>query len=128
MLSFGRRLQASEYKSKHSLDERKKQSEALLAKHVTYIPVIVECDESMGLKKHKFLVPHNVNCSHIMIAVRSQLKKVSELKSLFLFMGDEILCPTENTKQAYERYLQKHSDGDKFMYIYLQYENTFGGC
>ena len=116
----------SSYKTKYSLQERIQQSETILAKYISYIPVIVECDPSIGvMKKQKFLVPHDVNCSHIIIAIRNQLKMDSS-KSLFLFCNDTIVCPTDNVKQIYQKYLSQQKDGDKFFHVYVTSENTFG--
>jgi hypothetical protein len=117
---------SSSYKTKHTLEERRKQSEAIIAKYTNYIPVIVECDHSMGkLRKQKFLVPQDVNCSHIIIAIRNQLK-LDNSKSLFIFYNDTIICPTENVRHVYQKYLSHQSDGDKFFHIYVTSENTFG--
>ena len=114
------------YKTKYTLEERQKQSENIIAKHYNYIPIIVECDPSMGvMKKQKFLVPHNVNCSHISMAIRNQLK-LDPSKSIFIFYNESIICPTENVNVVYRKYLSQVSDGDKFFYIYVTCENTFG--
>lgn len=116
----------STYKTKYSLEERKKQSDAILAKYINYIPVIVECDPQMGtMKKQKFLVPQNVNCSHMIVAVRNQLK-LDPSKSIFIFYNNNIICPTENVNVVYRRYLSQVDDGDKFFHIYVTTENTFG--
>ena len=116
----------STYKTKYSLEERIRQSELILAKYFNYIPVIVECDPQMGaIKKQKFLVPQNVNCSHMIVAVRNQLK-LDPSKSIFIFYNDKIICPTENVNVVYRRYLSEVNDGDKFFHIYVTSENTFG--
>lgn len=116
----------STYKTKYSLEERIRQSELILAKYYNYIPVIVECDPQMGaIKKQKFLVPQNVNCSHMIVAVRNQLK-LDPSKSIFIFYNDKIICPTENVNVVYHRYLSEVNDGDKFFHIYVTSENTFG--
>jgi GABA(A) receptor-associated protein len=116
----------STYKTKYSLEERIKQSEQILSKYVNYIPVIVECNPQIGaMKKQKFLVPHNVNCSHMIIAVRNQLK-LDPSKSIFIFYNDNIICPTENVNVVYRRYLSQVNDGDRFFHIYVTTENTFG--
>jgi hypothetical protein len=126
MLLSRQRSSSSSYKAKHSLEDRKKQSEAIIAKYINYIPVIVECDRSMGvMRKQKFLVPQDVNCSHIIIAIRNQLK-IDNSKSVFIFYNDTIICPTENVKHVYQKYLSTQSDGDKFFHIYVTSENTFG--
>ena len=117
---------SSSYKLKYNLDERRQQSETILAKYPSYVPVIVECDSNIGvMKKQKFLVPHDVNCSHIVIAIRNQLKLDSS-KSLFIFCNDCILCPTDIVNQAYQKYLSTQNDGDKFFHVYVTSENTFG--
>lgn len=117
---------SSSYKAKYSLEERIKQSESIIAKYINYIPVIVECDRSIGtMRKQKFLVPQDVNCSHIIIAIRNQLK-LDNSKSVFIFYNDTIICPTENVKQVYYKYLKTQNDGDKFFHIYVTTENTFG--
>lgn len=116
----------SSYKAKYTLDERRQQSETILAKYPSYVPVIVECDSSIGvMKKQKFLVPHDVNCSHIVIAIRNQLK-LNSSQSLFIFCNDTIICPTNIVGQAYHKYLEIQNDGDKFFHIYVTSENTFG--
>jgi hypothetical protein len=116
----------STYKTKYSLEERIKQSEQILSKYINYIPVIVECDPQIGtMKKQKFLVPQNVNCSHMIVAVRNQLK-LDPSKSIFIFYNDNIICPTENVNVVYRRYLTQVNDGDKFFHIYVTTENTFG--
>ena len=77
------------------------------------------------MKKQKFLVPHDVNCSHIVIAIRNQLK-LNSSQSLFIFCNDTIICPTNIVGQAYHKYLEIQNDGDKFFHIYVTSENTFG--
>jgi|LauGreSBDMM110SN_4_FD.fasta_scaffold456862_1 hypothetical protein len=114
------------YKTKYTLEQRQKQSNDILSKHYNYIPVIVECDPSMGkMKKQKFLVPHNVNCSHITMAIRNQLK-LDPSKSIFVFCNNSIMCPTDNVNVVYKKYLTEVNDGDLFFYIYVTCENTFG--
>lgn len=116
----------SSYKTKYNLDERKHQSETILAKYRSYVPIIVECDPKIGvMKKQKFLVPQDVNCSQIIIAVRNQLK-LDAGKSIFIFYNNKIVCPTENVNVAYKKYLSEVNDGDKFFHIYVTVENTFG--
>ena len=116
----------STYKTKYSLEERIRQSELILAKYYNYIPVIVECDPQIGtMKKQKFLVPQNVNCSHMIVAVRNQLK-LDPSKSIFIFYNDNIICPTENVNVVYRRYLTQVNDGDKIFHIYVTSDNTFG--
>ena len=117
---------SNSYKVKFNLDERKRQSQTILAKYPCYVPVIVECDSNVGvMKKQKFLVPYDVNCSHITIAIRNQLK-IDSSKSLFIFYNNTIICPTDNVNQAYKKYLSEQNDGDLFFHIFVTSENTFG--
>ena len=45
-----------------------------------------------------------------------------------MFIEKTIVCPTTMMSTLYENYLnnKKEQDGDKFLYVYLQTENTFG--
>ena len=116
----------NQYKSKFTLEERIHQSETILAKYPFYVPVIAECHKNVGIiKKQKFLVPQDVNCSNIIIAIRNQLKLDSS-KSLFMFYNDNIVCPTDMVKQVYQKALKEQNNGDKFFYVYVTSENTFG--
>jgi hypothetical protein len=127
----------SSYKESTSLQERIQESQRILIKHPQYIPVILECEKSVCvLKKRKYLVSENNSVSHLLMSIREQLKIDNNIgdKAFFLFCGNSILCPTSLIKEIYINYLDlrnknctnKEELKDKFLYINLVAENTFG--
>lgn len=118
------------YKERFSLSERISESNRIIAKHPAHIPVIIDIDEKYGtLKKNKFLAPADISASHLMISIRSQIK-CKKQEALFMFSENTLICPTMLMADLYENYMnkQKKYDGqyDKFFYITVHGENTFG--
>ena len=118
----------SSYKKKFSLNQRVSESNRILVKYPSHVPVIVECDKKIGvLNKQKFLVPNDVSVSHLLISVRKQIS-LDKSQSIFMFCDNMILCPTVMMSQIYSNYLRNKKDEyeDKFLYITISAENTFG--
>ena len=121
------------YRSEKNLSERVSESNRILARYPNYIPVIVETSEkeiAKNLLKNKYLVPQDVSVSHLMINIRKNLK-VDSKKAVFIFCNNMLVNGTEIMSVLYERYREslKKDDpnlSDKFMYITVSYENTFG--
>ena len=118
----------SSYKKKVQLSQRVSESNRILAKYPSHVPVIVDGDKKIGvLNKQKFLVPGDVSVSHLIISVRKQIN-LDKSKSIFMFCDNMILCPTVMMSQVYSSYLNNKKDEfeDKFLYITIASENTFG--
>jgi GABA(A) receptor-associated protein len=116
------------FKELNSLEKRISEANKIISRYPSHIPIIVECDSRIGtLEKQKFLVPYDVSASHLLFSVRKQINTDSS-KAIFMFIEKTIVCPTTMMSTLYENYLnnKKEKDGDKFLYIYLQTENTFG--
>jgi len=118
----------SSFKESNSLEKRISESNKILCRYPSHVPVIIDCNEKIGkIEKQKFLVPYDVSASHLLYSVRKQIKTDSS-KAIFMFIDNTIVCPTTMMSTIYENYLnnKKEKDGDKFLYVYLQTENTFG--
>ena len=121
------------YKSEKKLSERVSESNRILARYPNYIPVIVETSEkdiATNLLKNKYLVPRDVSISHLIFNIRKNLNTNSS-KAVFIFCDNMLVNGTEIMSLIYERYRNnfKKDDpefSDKFMYIFITYENTFG--
>ena len=117
------------YKEKYSLSHRVSESNRILSKYPNHIPVVVDVDKSIGkINKNKFLVPRDVSASHLIISVRKQIS-VEANKALFMFCNNSIICPTIIMENLYENCLDNKSadeQGDKFLYVFVTNENTFG--
>lgn len=124
------------YKHKVPLNLRISESQRILAKYATHIPVIINLDPKLGsINKTKFLVPRDVSASHLLIAMRSQMKSIRKEDAMFMFANDILVCPTSIMGQLYNEYLYKLSQDknktdeekqDRFFYINVHGETTFG--
>jgi hypothetical protein len=131
MTLFGR--SNKKYKDLFSEKDRIAESNRILAKYPTYIPVIIDCSDKIGtLKKQKFLVPSEVSASHLLHSVRRQFE-TKKSDAVFMFCNDTLICPTTIMGNIYKDYRLKNKitdDGntDKFLYVELHLESVFGGC
>lgn len=119
------------YKDLFSKNDRIAESNRILAKYPTYIPVIIDCSDKIGtLRKQKFLVPSEVSASHLLHSVRRQFE-TKKSDAVFMFCNDTLICPTTIMGNIYKDYRLKNNitdDGstDKFLYIELHLESVFG--
>lgn len=119
------------YKDLFSKNDRIAESNRILAKYPTYIPVIIDCSDKIGtLRKQKFLVPSEVSASHLLHSVRRQFE-TKKSDAVFMFCNDTLICPTTIMGNIYKDYRLKNNitdDGstDKFLYVELHLESVFG--
>lgn len=111
------------FKSTHSLDDRKSESERILSKYPDRIPIIaeIENDSSLTLDKKKYLVPNDLTVGQFVYVIRKRIKLAPE-KSIFMFIGDTIPSTGALLSQMYK----EKKDEDGFLYITVTEENTFG--
>jgi GABA(A) receptor-associated protein len=122
----------SSYRKNNSVETRISECNKILSKYPDKIPVIVESDDkeiSNQLKKFKFLVPGDVSVSHLICKIREQLK-LNKSKGIFLFCDNSILSSYQMVQEIYEDYKTRNGLNsrydDKFLYITVSAENTFG--
>ena len=126
------------FRDSHPLADRIAESQKILCKYPKHIPVIVECDDNLPkLKKYKYLVPDDVPASQIIVSIRKNMN-VDSSTAIFIFTDDIMICPSILMRSLYEQYLTNKSAKiknrkmdedemmDKFFYIYVTFENTFG--
>jgi hypothetical protein len=116
------------YRKTKTLSERIYESNKILTKYPSSIPVIIETEDftiKNQIKKHKFLVPQYVSASNLLFSIRKQLELPSN-KSIFMYCDDNLICGTEMMDVIYQRYLKNIKNGDKFLYIMVSTENSFG--
>lgn len=114
------------YKESVPLSKRKMDSEKVLIKYNSYVPVIIDsCDElSRIITKKKYLVPKNSNCSELLFSIRKNLQnKISSNKAIFVFCNNILIMPYDPINNLYDKYKDIE---DNYLYLYLAYENTFG--
>lgn len=119
------------FKNTTPLPQRISECNRILAKYPAHVPVIVDIDSSLGkINKTKFLVPYDVSASHLICSIRKQIK-FNKNDAMMIFCDNIILCPTLIIGKFYEDYLEKKKqekkfDNDKFLYLTVVNENTFG--
>ena len=121
----------SSFKKDFTLAQRISESTRILAKYPDRIPIIIEYNDAELLKiikKRKFLVPHDVSVSYLIHIIRNKIK-IDSSKAIFMFYENILLNSTSMIGELYEKYKKNNKEyikGDKFFYITLSYENTFG--
>ena len=119
------------YKKTKSFTERINESTKILAKYPFSIPVIVDTNDMIiikNIKKNKFLVHESITASHLIFSIRKQFEFESN-KAIFLYCDNMLLSGTSLLSEIYENYKERNcklKDFDKFLYITVSTENTFG--
>ena len=116
-------MNKNSFKIQYSIIKRKKESTRLLEKFPNRIPVICEKLEytRTSVVPSKILIPCEMTIAQVNSIIRSK-NNLSNDKSIFLFIQQDILCPTCVIEEVYHRY----KDDDGFLYIQYTTENTFG--
>jgi GABA(A) receptor-associated protein len=111
------------FKMQYSIKRRKEESFRLLKKYPDRIPVIcekLEYSKTLVLPS-KMLIPRTMTIAQVNSIIRSKNNLTND-KSIFLFIQQDILCPTCVIEEVYHHY----KDDDGFLYIQYTTENTFG--
>jgi len=110
---------------KKSLEERKCESERILQKHSTRIPILVDKvpgSDIIDIDRKKYLVPKNLTVGQFLYVIRKRIQ-LSPEQALFIFVNNNVLVPlSQEIGSIYNKY--KSEDG--FLYINYSGENTFG--
>jgi len=118
----------SRFKQAHSFENRCKESERVLNKFPTRIPII--CEKSYfynnhnhlpDIDKHKYLVPSELTLGQFIGVIRKRMKLGAD-EAIFLFVSNSILPSSFLIGQIYKQ----HKDSDGFLYIQYAKENVFG--
>ena len=113
------------YKSKHTLEERKIESQRIRSKYPNRIPIIVTKGETCTLNdidKNKYLVPIDITLGQFIFIIRKKIE-LNQNEGLYLFINNNVLGSVSSLMiDIYKN----HKDEDGFLYITYQNENTFG--
>lgn len=106
---------------KKTLDERLKINKYLLNKYNNSLPIIIDCNPEIKLKKNKYIVLKDLNIGQLMFTIKKQVI-MNSTQSIFLLCNNRMLNNTDLIHVIYNKY---HED-DGFLYIILTLENVFG--
>lgn len=112
------------FKNDFSLDERLKESAAMIANYPDRIPVIVERFSRSDLpemEKRKYLVPCDMPVGQFIFILRCRLH-LPPGTALFVFVNNTLPQTANLMGSVYESY----KDEDGFLYMCYSSEKTFG--
>ena len=112
------------FNEKYSFDSRQKESQKILLKYPTRIPIIVEKCKGCNLNdidKIKYLVPKDMYISQFVFVIRKRIQLDSS-QSLFITVNNSLVIGNHTVGAIYE----DKKDEDGFLYIVYTSENTFG--
>jgi hypothetical protein len=117
----------TKYQDNVSYQKRCEDSTRLCIKYPGYVPVIVNCfNPELQIKKNKFLVPKDISGSRLIVSIRSQLLLTSNI-AVFMFIDNMLFEHSKTVGEIYEYYMYNKKDkNDKYMYVDITLENTFG--
>jgi GABA(A) receptor-associated protein len=114
----------SNFKDRHPIERRKKESERIRSKYPCMIPIIVDKEMNSNIPeidKKKYLIPINFTMGQFNFVIRRRIKLPPE-KALFLFI-ENVIPPTSMSMNEIDK---QYCDEDGFIYIKYNCENTFG--
>jgi len=114
------------FKKNHDFYKRLNESDRIMRKYPSKLPVIVEKHESYAdipdIDRSKYLVPNDITMAEFMYVIRKRIH-ITPDKSIYLFVDNLGMVPTSYTAiQVYEQ----AQDKDGFLYIKYCGESTFG--
>ena len=112
------------FKENYSFEDRKMESDKIMNKYPSRIPIIVEKSVNCQLNdidKKKYLAPKDLKMNQFLYVVRKRIK-LNPSESIFLMAGNQLCSSNISLVEIYE----KQADKDGFLYIKYTSENTFG--
>lgn len=113
------------YQDEKPFEERCIESETILNKYPSRVPLICERENPSDppIQKSKFLVPSDLTLAQFAFIVRKQID-ISPEQALFFIIHPKKVMPSAVTEMG-ELY-RTYRDQDGFLYIRFMKENTFG--
>lgn len=115
----------SKFKTTHSFEKRKNESNKITNKYIDRVPIIVEVNDQhtneLNLDKSKFLVPFDLTVGQFIYVVRKRVKLEPE-KALFIFFNNTLPSSSDTIGNVYKN----NRDRDGFLYAIVSLESTFG--
>jgi len=115
----------STFKSKNSLEDRKKESNRVLTNYPNKIPIICEktkqSEKIPDIDKHKYLIPMDLTVGQFMCVIRKRMKLTPEM-AIYIFIKGKVPPTSSLISSLYNDY----KDEDGFLYLEYSGENTFG--
>jgi len=112
------------FKEDYDENSRLQESNKILLKYPTRIPIIVEKHEKCQfeeINKKKYLVPKDLPMNQFVFIIRKRIK-LDPSQTLFVMVNNSLVSSSELLGDVYET----KKDADGFLYMKYSSENTFG--
>lgn len=109
------------FREKYSFSERLAEATNVLNKYPMRIPIIIEPRSDLLIDKEKYLVPKDLTLGQFLVVIRKRMKLRPE-EALFCFL-DRVI---PNISAMLGDLYSEHRSMDKFLYLTLSKEETFG--
>ena len=112
------------FKDNFNEESRIHESNKIILRYPTRIPVIVEKQENCtfkGINKNKYLVPKDMCMNQFIFIIRKRIQ-LEASQSLFVMINNQLSPSNIPLGEIYE----KQKDKDGFLYMTYTSENTFG--
>jgi len=129
--SFKRNIPLSDYsfKLKFSFDKRLAESNKILEKNPSKIPVIIERDDHSqlpDLSTNKFLIPNNLSVAQLLMILRDKLINLEPTQGIFIFIGSSEILTIPDKDSTIGKLYNKYKDRDGFLYCKITGLETYG--
>lgn len=115
-----------EYKKRYDHQKRKSNARNIMEKYPDRYPIIIEIlpeyRNQINLEKNKYLVQKHMTIGQFIYVIRKHIKIDAE-QAIFVFVGNGVLPTISSTM---DKIYNEHVDEDKFLYMVLALESTFG--
>lgn len=112
----------SDFKSKHTFEERKRNSESIMSKFPDKIPIVINCHDKIDIDRSKFLAPKEITTGKFMFEVKKRITNLTEREAVFFMVNNKMLPVTAEMLNVYT----ENKDEDGFLYMTLVKESCFG--
>jgi GABA(A) receptor-associated protein len=116
---------SSSFRGKHGFKQRRDEADRVCAKYPDRVPIICEVSsqfkDQFNLDKSKYLVPNDLTVGQFIHVIRKRIK-MDASQSLFMFINNSL----PNTSSLISEIYREHADEDRFLYILISLESTFG--
>ncbi len=112
------------FKDNFNEESRIHESNKIILRYPTRIPVIVEKQKNCsfkGINKNKYLVPKDMCMNQFIFIIRKRIQ-LEASQSLFVMINNQLSPSNIPLGEIYE----KQKDKDGFLYMTYTSENTFG--
>jgi GABA(A) receptor-associated protein len=112
------------FKKEFPEERRIQESNKILSKYPTRIPIIVEKSDNCELSdisKKKYLVPKDLNLQQFVYIIRKRIN-IDSSKALFVTIDNSLSPASLTLGEIYDT----KKDNDGFLYVIYSSENTFG--